>query len=535
MPEQWDYLILTASNERQAQAYEGQVRLRREVGLLTRVRDTMVVADLAGRRIGSGGSTLYCLALVANRERERRGIGAKGRETIEELFSGLRVLIVHAGGDSRRLPAYAPCGKIFVPVPGESHHASGATLFDRLVPALLDLPSGTPGRGQIVVAAGDALIRFDPSSVELFQPGMTMLGCHASPEEAARHGVVCIGGGGSVRLYLQKPPIEEQKAGGAIDGQGRSVLDVAITSLDAAAASALLEAFEVGPREDGMLAFSPRMRETLLARGVDLYREIACAMGTEATLAHYLHTAHGSGSLWEDAALAELLPSLQKIPFHVQVLSQCSFLHFGSTRQLISSGLALSEHSHGVVPEAAALSLNNETRAGGAIHGGDAWVEGCRLRAPLGLAGRNAVIGVDVDEPLSLPEGACLEVAAGRDRGGGPSWFIRCYGIGDTFKDGAYCGRPLAEWLAKAGASPGDAWAPDVPHEDRSLWNARLFPAEEEHAAYRRWLWMFDPARATNEQKAAWIAAERYGCAEIALLADQEAFYERRAKIRAAE
>jgi hypothetical protein len=44
---------------------------------------------------------------------------------------------------------------------------------------------------------------------------------------------------------------------------------------------------------------------------------------------------------------------------------------------------------------------------------------------------------------------------------------------------------------------------------------------------------MFDPARAT--EKAAWIAADRYSCAEIAMLTDQEAFYERRASLRAAE
>jgi hypothetical protein len=62
MQEQWDYLILTASNDAQAQAYQRQLGLRRELGLLPQVRETRVVADLEGRRIGSGGSTLYCLA-----------------------------------------------------------------------------------------------------------------------------------------------------------------------------------------------------------------------------------------------------------------------------------------------------------------------------------------------------------------------------------------------------------------------------------------------------------------------------------------
>ena len=65
----WDYLIVTASNARQAQAYEDQLRLRRELGLLPQVREWFVVADLEGRRIGSGGSTVYCLVEVLERER----------------------------------------------------------------------------------------------------------------------------------------------------------------------------------------------------------------------------------------------------------------------------------------------------------------------------------------------------------------------------------------------------------------------------------------------------------------------------------
>src|SRR5205085_5410329 len=68
MPGGWDYLILTASNAEQARAYEGQLRVRRELGHLTRVREALVVADPEGKRVGSGGSTLFCLAAVLERE-----------------------------------------------------------------------------------------------------------------------------------------------------------------------------------------------------------------------------------------------------------------------------------------------------------------------------------------------------------------------------------------------------------------------------------------------------------------------------------
>jgi len=64
----WDYLILTASNDRQAAAYEEQVRLRQRLGFLAGVRETMVVANPGGQRIGGGGSTIYCLMHVLTRE-----------------------------------------------------------------------------------------------------------------------------------------------------------------------------------------------------------------------------------------------------------------------------------------------------------------------------------------------------------------------------------------------------------------------------------------------------------------------------------
>jgi hypothetical protein len=39
---------------------------------------------------------------------------------------------------------------------------------------------------------------------------------------------------------------------------------------------------------------------------------------------------------------------------------------------------------------------------------------------------------------------------------------------------------------------------------------------------------MFDPSRATVAEKRAFLAAERYSVAEIALLADMDRFYGRR-------
>ena len=60
----WDYFVLTASHERQAEAYRMQLDLRRRLGLLAGVGEAMVVPDPGGQRIGSGGSTVLCLCRV---------------------------------------------------------------------------------------------------------------------------------------------------------------------------------------------------------------------------------------------------------------------------------------------------------------------------------------------------------------------------------------------------------------------------------------------------------------------------------------
>ena len=151
--------------------------------------------------------------------------------------------------------------------------------------------------------------------------------------------------------------------------------------------------------------------------------------------------------------LGALYPALRRIPFYVELLPSCHFLHFGSTRQLVESGLALIDGDGIAAPEDGTLVVNSLVGGKGSISGGHSWVEGCRISAPLDLAGANVVIGLDVNDRFHLPREACLDVLSGTGRRNEPVWFVRCYGLRDTFKDpvqrGAlFCGLPLAEWLS---------------------------------------------------------------------------------------
>jgi len=149
------------------------------------------------------------------------------------------------------------------------------------------------------------------------------------------------------------------------------------------------------------------------------------------------------------------------------------------------------------------------------------------------LGGNNVVVGADIDEPLVLGAGACLDVIEGHNPGGDRVWFVRCYGIDDAFKERAgegavFCGQDILAWLDAAGAGPEDVWDKGVARDDRTLWNARLFPAVERHEDCHDWLWMFDPAGAPKQQHQAWRVADRYSFEQILALADHEGFYLRR-------
>ena len=66
-------------------------------------------SDPIGSKLGSGGGTAWLLKACMEEENTEKGL-------TEWLATEKRILL-HAGGQSRRLPAYAPSGKILTPIP----------------------------------------------------------------------------------------------------------------------------------------------------------------------------------------------------------------------------------------------------------------------------------------------------------------------------------------------------------------------------------------------------------------------------------
>ena len=86
----WDYVVLTASNEHQAESFRAQIRDRQQANFLPPRTRFIVIPDEGGKRVGSGGATLSAVKAIA--------LDAKTND-----FSGLKILVIHSGGPLRRL------------------------------------------------------------------------------------------------------------------------------------------------------------------------------------------------------------------------------------------------------------------------------------------------------------------------------------------------------------------------------------------------------------------------------------------------
>jgi fucokinase len=451
----FDVLVLTVANRVQQRYAERMLEIRRQLGALPAGLRTIVVADPAGKRIGSGGSTLLCLDLL------RR----------EGLLRGQRVLILHSGGDSRRLPAWSPFGKIWVPLGRE-----GRGLGPMNVPALFDLVLAEletlvlPASGGVLVASGDAALRLTGERVAFDARAATVLAFPGDAARAARHGVFVTGRDGRVRRTLQKAARAELRAAGALDARGLAAIDSGIFHFPPAACSALLR---------GARAMLPGFRRG--AASLDLYQEVADVMAADTTPAGYV-ARFGSADAARTRTLRTFFAAAHRVPLRVAMLSAGSFLHLGSTRELIER-LASRE------PERMFPDRLGPARTDLKPH------EPRITRDP------------------GMPRGCC--VSAVHVRGG---TCTTAHGIDDDCKTdaahgGTFCGRPLADLPARTGMDARAIWGPN-PH---TLWYARIHPV----AADGHWHhvgWMMDG----SDAPAGWKRGRKLSFADLMLRADAE-------------
>ena len=182
----WDYVILTASNALQAEGFRAQIEARK--AFLPSHTKFAVIPDEGSVRVGSGGATLSVIRYIRQREKS---------------FHGLRILVIHSGGDSKRVPQYSALGKLFSPVPRKLPDGRPSTLFDEFMISMASMPGRI--RSGMVLLSGDVLLLFNPLQIHYSGSGAAAISfrernCGGIPPQAAGRGLAEHGGSRQARL-----------------------------------------------------------------------------------------------------------------------------------------------------------------------------------------------------------------------------------------------------------------------------------------------------------------------------------------------
>ena len=114
--------------------------------------------DPIGHRLGSGGGTAWLLQQAFIEEKGER----KEEGDFDTWLSQEKRILIHAGGQSRRLPSYAVQGKVLMPIPvfrWERGQRFDQTLLDLQLPLYERLMSQAPPNIHTMVVSGDVYIR----------------------------------------------------------------------------------------------------------------------------------------------------------------------------------------------------------------------------------------------------------------------------------------------------------------------------------------------------------------------------------------
>lgn len=545
--EAWDYVVLTASDERQARGYEVEIENRWQRGLLPAGMKVLVMADPEGARIGSGGATLLVARRLAEaicHDAQKHGTGPCSTDDLTEMFAHKRVLVIHSGGDSKRVPQHACFGKAFARVPVELENGDTSTLFDELLIAF----SGLAARmdAGMVALSGDVLLTFDYRDLPHEPDGIIGVGFKADPSFGEGHGVyVTEPDRNHVRAFLQKVGEPDLAAAGAIDEQGRIAVDTGILVF-APQCVAMLAQLAGARLVDGQL----KLDDGVLGRNcaevsLHLYDEICGALATSADRQTYLDRPHEAlDPVKGQAARETIWETLRGTPFYASVLESASFLHFGTTRQYRD------ELAKGHVPGYALVSVLNshvstEVKCGnakvydstvvgdGSEIGEGALVEDCDLTGRIKIE-PGAVLSSVAADVASLH--VCSDVVLhqvvavypGQDE---PVTTSLVFGVDDNPKatlasDATFLGQAFGEWLGARGIHPDEIW-PGIDESERCLWNALLYPKQADEGLSLV-LWMQEPEAPPAKTLAGWRVAERTSMQEAFKHADCERLCQRR-------
>ena len=390
--------------------------------------------DPIGVKLGSGGGTTWLLQAAYSDEKT----GSPHEVSFDDWLSKERRLLLHAGGQSRRLPSYGPSGKILTPIPvfrWERGQRLSQDLLSLQIPLYQRIMNVAPSRLHTMIVSGDVYIRCTQRLQTIPDADVVCYGLWLGPEIAKDHGVFVMSRHTPTILecMLQKPSVETLND---LQKNNLYLTDIGIWLLSDRAVKLLMK-------------HSMRNGEVV---NYDLYGEFGCCLGTNPTI--------------EDEELADLKVAI--LP-----LAGGEFYHYGTTREIISSTLAIQnlvndqrEIMHlSRKPHPSMFVQNAQTRIKLTEKNTEVWIENSCVSEQWSLQNKHVITGVpENDWQIELRKGQCVDIVPIGDR----QWAVRPYGFNDKFR-GQLCdnqtefiGQPFVDW-AKQRHLPGfDADTTDI-------------------------------------------------------------------------
>lgn len=500
----WDFVILTASNEEQAKGYRLELSHRKEEGRLPGNCTYAVLPDPEGKRVGSGGATFHVLKYLVEQ------IG-KGEKDAKDCLRGKKILVIHSGGDSKRIPQYSVCGKLFSPVPRQLPDGSLSTLFDEFMISMTAVAERT--KEGMLVLSGDVLLLFNPLQLDFQFQGAAAISIKEPVSTGKDHGVFLRNEEGMVEQFLHKKSEQQLQSVGAVNGQGCVDLDTGAVLFDVDLLQALLGLICTDGRID-----DDKYRQFVNEQArVSFYGDFLYPLARNATLEDYQKQApEGSFCTELEECRRKLWEALSGFGMKVVCLSPAAFIHFGTTKELLALLIERIEDYKFLGWEKRICSnrLDGNYAVRNSFICPDAVVEdGCYLEnSHVGegmVIRKGAVLSGAFLTGMEIPEDTVLHVIKLMDG----KFAARVYGVTDnpkgTYNDNAaFLSGGLRSMLEAYQIPAGEVWDNDAD----SLWEARLYPvADTAQEAARGSLVLSKMAKlkADQEEVAAWLSKER--------------------------
>lgn len=351
--------------------------------------------DPVGHRLGSGGGTDWLLRACYEYDHSEA--------SFDQWLASERRLLLHAGGQSRRLPSYAPSGKILTPIPvyrWERGQRLSQDLLSLQVPLYQKIMDAAPSSVHTMIVSGDVLIRATQPLQPIPDADVICYGLWLSADIAKDHGVFVSSRETPdvLKCMLQKPSVETLSQ---LSEQHLYLTDIGVWLLSDKAVKLLMDHSE----KEGEIV------------NYDLYGEFGCALGTDPGV--------------KDTALNELKVVVLPLPGG-------EFYHFGTSHELLSSTLAIQNlvndqreiMHHSNKPHPAMFVQNAVIKVKITSENKNLWAENCWIGAHWHLSRENIITGVpENDWHISLDEGQCVDIVPIADN----QWVVRPYHYYDKF------------------------------------------------------------------------------------------------------